>query len=89
MPTVVLPQEHLGPSLLLALARLVEVLARLEVGQQQVCSASQPLPPLLQPHLSLVNLRRRQARQLVRLVVQIPYSAGTNLGQVRSCFLCR
>lgn len=86
MPTVVLPQEHLGPSLLLALARLVEVLARSEVEGQQVCLANQPPIPLLRPHLSLVNPQRRQARQTVHLVERIPYSAVTNLGHVSLSF---
>jgi len=82
MPIVVLPPEHLGPSLPRALARLVEVLARSEVEEQQVCSVNQPPIPLLRPRLSLVNPQRRQARQTVHLVEQIPYSAVTNLGQV-------
>jgi hypothetical protein len=86
IPTVVLPQEHSGPSLLLALARLVEVLARSEVEEQQVCSVNQPPIPLLRPHLSSVNPQRRQAQQ-VHLVARIPsLAAVTNLGQVRLSF---
>jgi hypothetical protein len=80
--TVVLPPEHLGPSLPLVLARLVEVLARSEVEGQQVCSVNQPPIPLLRQHLSLVNPQRRQARQTVHLAERIPYSAVTNLEQV-------
>jgi len=86
---VVLAQVHSGPSLPLALARLVEVLARSEVEEQQVYSVNQPTTPPLRPHLSLVNPQRRQARQTVHLVARIPYSAVINLEQVRLSFFFR
>jgi len=85
MRTAVVPRERLEPSLPLVLAHLVEVLAHSEVEERQACSASPPVTPLLR-HLSSVNPRRQQARRPVLLVVQIPYSAGINLGQVRPCF---